>query len=182
MKLQACRPGFVDGRDAILLADQILTGGENQCLIWQGFAKRGLGYSASQGSNNSTTDGVEAFDLPLGCHFEGFFPPVSNPPAVNNVRAGKTVSVMFSLGGDYGLDIFANGVPQSQEISCTTGEVIGPLEDTSSPGNLGLTYKSGPDRYAYPWRTFRDWAGTCRQLVLDFGDGIVYRANFAFTP
>lgn len=182
MKLQACRPGFVDGRDAILLADQILTGGENQCLIWQGFAKRGLGYSASQGSNNSTTDGVEAFDLPLGCHFEGFFPPVSNPPAVNNVRAGKTVSVMFSLGGDYGLDIFANGVPQSQEISCTTGEVIGPLEDTTSPGNLGLTYKSGPDRYAYPWRTFWDWAGTCRQLVLDFGDGIVYRANFAFTP
>ncbi len=182
MKLQVCRPGFVDGRDAILMADQVLTGGENQCLIWQGFAKRGLGYSASQGSNTSTTDGAEAFDVPLGCHFEGFFPPVSNPPAVNTVRAGKTVSVMFSLGGDYGLDIFANGVPQSQEISCTTGEVIGPLEDTTSPGNLGLVYKDGPDRYAYPWQTFRDWAGTCRQLVVDFGDGIVYRANFAFTP
>jgi hypothetical protein len=67
MKLQVCRPGFVDGRDAILLADQALTGGANQCAIWHGFAKRGLGYSASQGLNSSTTDGTEAFDLPPVC-------------------------------------------------------------------------------------------------------------------
>jgi extracellular elastinolytic metalloproteinase len=67
MKLQVCSPGFVDGRDAILLADQALTGGANQCLIWKGFAKRGLGASASQGLNSSTTDGIEAFDLPPLC-------------------------------------------------------------------------------------------------------------------
>ena len=67
MKLQSCRPGFVDGRNAILQADQVLTGGANQCHIWEGFAKRGLGYSASQGSSNSTTDGTQAFDLPASC-------------------------------------------------------------------------------------------------------------------
>jgi extracellular elastinolytic metalloproteinase len=67
LKLQVCRPGFVDGRDAILLADQALTGGANQCLIWRGFAKRGLGFSASQGLSTSSTDGVEAFDLPALC-------------------------------------------------------------------------------------------------------------------
>jgi extracellular elastinolytic metalloproteinase len=62
--LQPCSPGFVDGRDAILAADQALYGGAYQCLIWEAFAKRGLGYSATQGSTSSRSDGVEAFDLP----------------------------------------------------------------------------------------------------------------------
>ncbi|WP_182042412.1 M36 family metallopeptidase [Moheibacter lacus] len=64
LKLQPCSPGFVDGRDAILEADQILYGGANQCLIWDVFARRGLGVSASQGSSSSNTDGTEAFDTP----------------------------------------------------------------------------------------------------------------------
>ena len=67
MKLQPCSPGFTDGRDAILMADQLLYGGANQCLIWNTFAKRGLGYSASQGSTDSRSDQVEAFDLPTSC-------------------------------------------------------------------------------------------------------------------
>ncbi len=67
LKLQPCNPGFVDGRDAILLADQMLYGGANQCLIWQAFADRGLGFSASQGSSGSRADGVEAFDMPSLC-------------------------------------------------------------------------------------------------------------------
>ncbi|MDX1350777.1 MAG: M36 family metallopeptidase, partial [Putridiphycobacter sp.] len=67
LKLQPCSPGFVDGRDAILQADQLLNNGVNQCLIWSVFAKRGLGFSASQGSSNSRTDQVEAFDVPPIC-------------------------------------------------------------------------------------------------------------------
>jgi uncharacterized repeat protein (TIGR01451 family) len=67
MKLQPCSPGFVDGRDAILAADLALTGGANECLIWAGFAKRGLGFSADQGSSSSVSDGTEAFDLPDAC-------------------------------------------------------------------------------------------------------------------
>ncbi len=64
MKLQACNPGFEDGRDAILLADQINNGGANQKMIWEVFARRGLGYGADQGSSDSRTDGVTAFDIP----------------------------------------------------------------------------------------------------------------------
>ncbi len=67
LKLQPCSPGFVDGRDAILAADMVLTGGANQCEIWEGFAKRGLGLSANQGSPHSRFDGVEAFDVPMAC-------------------------------------------------------------------------------------------------------------------
>ena len=77
MKLQPCSPGFVDGRDAILLADQLLYSGANQCLIWKVFAKRGLGYSADQGLSSSREDQTEAFDLPPIC-INPIAPPVAN--------------------------------------------------------------------------------------------------------
>jgi extracellular elastinolytic metalloproteinase len=67
LKLQPCGPGFVDGRDAILAADQALYAGANECLIWEVFAARGLGFSADQGNSTSRTDQVEAFDLPIQC-------------------------------------------------------------------------------------------------------------------
>ena len=67
MKFQPCSPGFVQGRNGILDADLALTGGDNQCLIWQAFAKRGLGFSAEQRSSKKTADGTAAFDLPPEC-------------------------------------------------------------------------------------------------------------------
>ncbi|HSH05530.1 MAG TPA: T9SS-dependent M36 family metallopeptidase [Anaerolineae bacterium] len=67
MKLQGCSPGFVDGRDGILAADLALTGGTNECLIWDVFARRGLGVSADQGSSGSRTDGTEGYDIPVQC-------------------------------------------------------------------------------------------------------------------
>ncbi|WP_435579779.1 M36 family metallopeptidase [Gilvibacter sp.] len=64
MKLQPCSPGFVDGRDAILQADNNIYGGANQCLIWDAFARRGLGLNADQGLSSSRSDGTEDFTSP----------------------------------------------------------------------------------------------------------------------
>lgn len=47
MKLQPCRPNFLDARDAILAADHALTGGENYCTILGAFTKRGAGLNAA---------------------------------------------------------------------------------------------------------------------------------------
>jgi len=77
MKLQPCGPGFVDGRDAILLADELLYDGANQCLIWEAFARRGLGFSADQGTVGSRSDGVAAFDVPPICQ-EVFTAPTAD--------------------------------------------------------------------------------------------------------
>jgi extracellular elastinolytic metalloproteinase len=66
MKLQPCRPGFLDARNAILAADSILYNNSHKCDIWNAFAKRGMGYSAVQGSSGSTGDQVPAFDVPSG--------------------------------------------------------------------------------------------------------------------
>ncbi|MGH2730289.1 MAG: M36 family metallopeptidase [Actinomycetota bacterium] len=67
MKFQPCDPGFVDARDAILVADAALTGGKNKCLIWAGFAKRGLGYKADQADPADRSDGKQDFSLPPAC-------------------------------------------------------------------------------------------------------------------
>ena len=63
MKLQPCSPGFVDGRNAILKADQLLYGGQYRCAIVNAFARRGLGFDAIQGSSGSRTDGVAGFSI-----------------------------------------------------------------------------------------------------------------------
>ncbi|KAI4615774.1 hypothetical protein J4E80_006191 [Alternaria sp. BMP 0032] len=62
MALQPCNPTFVSARDAIVDADKALTGGENVCEIWSGFAKRGLG----EGAVYAPTGRTNSFDIPEG--------------------------------------------------------------------------------------------------------------------
>lgn len=64
LKLQGCNPDFIDGRDGLLAADTALTGGADQCLIWEVFATRGLGVAASRGELTVTTDQTEDFTTP----------------------------------------------------------------------------------------------------------------------
>ena len=181
LKLQPCSPGFVDGRNAILLADQVLTFGANQCEIWEGFAKRGLGFSAAQGSSNSVLDGTEAFDLPPTCaDFTGFSGKVNDPPALTTVNGGSNVNVTFSLSGDKGLAIFEAGYPKSGQVDCDTFAPMGSLSSTASPGAATLTYDASADLYTYPWKTLKAWAGTCRALVLRFTDGVNQLAYLRF--
>lgn len=108
LKLQPCSPGFVDGRDAILAADMALYNGANECLIWESFARRGLGFSADQGQSTSRGDGVEAFDIPPGCQdpFIDFGIMTStiaeteatqNPPAIGDCRAYTDFEIPVTL-------------------------------------------------------------------------------------
>jgi PKD repeat protein len=92
MKLQPCNPGMIDGRDAILLADQIFYEGANQCLIWEAFARRGFGFSASQGSAFNRFDQVEAFDLPILCQT-----PVAAPTALFAADAEVSCDGVFQF-------------------------------------------------------------------------------------
>ncbi|KAJ6632572.1 extracellular elastinolytic metallo proteinase [Mycena sp. CBHHK59/15] len=69
MKLQPCRPGFFEARDAIIQADQQLTGGENFCTLWKGFSAKGLGPDASVVLRTPWGGGVRTddFEVPLAC-------------------------------------------------------------------------------------------------------------------
>ena len=49
LRLQPCSPSFVQARDAIFRADQLLFNGRYRCAIGKAFARRGLGFLASSG-------------------------------------------------------------------------------------------------------------------------------------
>ena len=174
MKFQPCSPGFVDGRNAILAADRALTAGVNQCEIWRGFAKRGLGVSASQGLSTSRTDGVQAFDLPASCtaaSFAGFHSPIEAAPSLNIVNAGAIVPVKFTLAGG------GSAPPiDSQPVDCTTLVPAGdaPVSPVG-PGSTDLTRNE--DEYHVNWKTDPAWAGSCRRLTIRIpaaSDAIAY--------
>ncbi len=63
-KLVPCSPTFLEYRDAIIAADQATTSGEDYCMIWQVFARRGMGVNASSGSRTNAVDQVENFTEP----------------------------------------------------------------------------------------------------------------------
>lgn len=64
IKLQPCSPTFISARNAIIAADQAITGGKDYCMIWEVFAARGLGVNASAGDGNVGNDQVEDFTRP----------------------------------------------------------------------------------------------------------------------
>jgi hypothetical protein len=95
MKIQPCNPSMIEARDAIVQADVALNGGANICRIWEGFAKRGLGYSASGQDPTKVGDEVEAYDLPSSC-------TVSIKPAVLNVCAPDNAVFSVASGPSTG--------------------------------------------------------------------------------
>ena len=64
MKLSPANPNFVQARDAIVQADLVNNAGANKNELWAGFAKRGLGASATAPASSTTTGVSEAYDLP----------------------------------------------------------------------------------------------------------------------
>jgi len=86
MKLQPCRPSFFEARDAIIQADQVLTGGENFCTLWDGFAFRGLGEDAKVVNRTPWGGGIRTngFSKPLACQDEEPLPEDPEDPQYPN--------------------------------------------------------------------------------------------------
>src|SRR6185295_18608526 len=120
------------------------------------------------------------FNVIVLYNFTGFFAPVDNMPAFNEMKAGQAVPVKFSLSGNKGLSIFAAGSPNSTQISCTSGATILPVEETVNAGSSSLTYDATSDRYHYVWKTDSAWKNTCRQLNIVLNDGTTHSALFKF--
>jgi hypothetical protein len=132
--------------------------------------------------NNSvcgTTTSFSPFTLmEVKYPFTGFLQPVDNLPTINAVKAGAAVPVKFSLGGDFGLNIFASGYPKAQLMQCITGEPIAAIEETVTAGSSSLFYDAETALYTYVWKTDKGWANSCRELQLKLDDGEVYTAWF----
>lgn len=131
MKLQPCSPGFLDARNAILSADSLLYGYSHKCLIWQAFARRGMGWSASQGSSNVAGDETAAFNIPPFCV------AVTQAP-ISNFTASTTTP---ACGGSVS---FTDQSTQAQSWlwyfgDNTTSTAQNPSHVYSSPGNYTVS-------------------------------------------
>lgn len=67
MHTSTCPGGFVSVRNSILQADASLHAGADRCLIWQAFARRGMGEGAFEGSPFSIGDQSPSSTLPAEC-------------------------------------------------------------------------------------------------------------------
>ncbi len=74
IRLQVPSPSFTDMRDAILMADTLHYDGAHGCLIWQAFAKRGLGVDAINPSNN------------IGDERDGYATPCDQTQAFHDIK------------------------------------------------------------------------------------------------
>ncbi len=186
LKFQGCGPGLVVARDAIIAAADLLSDGEDTCTVWATFARRGLGFSAVQGTTNRN-DNTEAFDTHPDCR-EGFRSPVRGPyGTLTEVDAGDTMPLRFTAGRSTRRDILATNSPFSRRVDCATlrvpsqGVAVTPRElpiptEATGPGLIN----TGRGQYTYLWRTDDSWAGTCREVVLTREDGQQHRAFFMF--
>ncbi len=153
IKLQPCSPGFIDGRDAILLADEINYGGEHVCMLWEAFARRGLGGSASQGNSSSRFDQTEAFDIGAAC-----VPNIrlSMEASTDSVNAGENIGYTFTV--------------TNEALQAVTGTHI----DVRIPDNA--TYVEGSSEYP---ATVNDDMVTL--TIGDMADGAVAVCNMELT-
>jgi predicted extracellular nuclease len=113
--------------------------------------------------------------------FSGFLQPVDNVPTLNVANSGSAIPVRFSLGGDQGLGILADGYPTSVDFACNSTAPTDAIETTATAGSSGLRYEPGTATYSYIWKTEKSWEGTCRRFVLKLTDGTFHYADFEFT-
>ena len=113
--------------------------------------------------------------------FKGFYQPVRNLPARNRVKAGRAVTLKFSIGGYHGRDIIQAGSPTSREVACDRVPSERTLEGTRATSKNGLYYNRRTGRYEYVWRADPRWGGTCQMFSLTLTDGTTHEALFRFT-
>ena len=106
-----------------------------------------------------------------GYDFSGFFQPVDNVPTLNIAKAGSSIPVKFSLGGNQGLDVFLTGYPRTTTVSCSASGQTDAIETTVTAGGGSLQYDPTSNLYSYIWKTSASSAGTCAQFDLGLNDG-----------
>ena len=125
MAFQTCNPGFVSGRDALITADYLNYDGDHECLIWNVFARRGLGFIANEGSRFNTEDGIPDFN--------------TLPECIKELKIFKTADKDLVVSGEN--IIFQLRITNHKETA-VTGVVV----EDELPG--GLTYVPGSSSFA----------------------------------
>ena len=63
------------------------------------------------------------------------------------------------------------------DVDCMTGADLGNVQPGQTAGSL---QNLGGGNYQLNWKTQKSWAGNCKAMHLDIGDGVTHDANFKF--
>jgi extracellular elastinolytic metalloproteinase len=122
MKLSPSDPTLLDGRDAILQADEVNYVGANVCMIWDAFARMGMGYSAMT-TGVDDINPLEGYDVPTQC---SPVTQVNTDTDLGEVCVGNSASQTLSIYNTGGGDLIVTNV----ERSSGSGDIsIGPLPE-----------------------------------------------------
>jgi hypothetical protein len=148
LKLQACNPGFIDGRDAILLADRLNNNGANQDIIWEAFARRGLGAGASQGSPNNRNDGVVSFEIPTSIqistsvdNFHAFQGDVlTYTTTIENIFLETQSSIIITIDLPEELSLLTNSLPDGATFDGTSIQFT--IDELAGQETISFTFQA----------------------------------------
>jgi hypothetical protein len=122
--------------------------------------------------------GAYEYDYPV---FTGFFSPVNDEPTLNTAKAGQTIPLKWHLQDVFGNPItnLSSATVSVTSLACTAGTTTDAIEEYAR-GTSGLQ-NLGDGHYQFNWATPKNYAGTCKTMRLDLGDGITQTALFQFT-
>ncbi|HUF85523.1 MAG TPA: PxKF domain-containing protein, partial [Acidimicrobiia bacterium] len=112
-------------------------------------------------------------------NFFGFTEPVDNPDVLNVVQAGQAVPLKWRLLDASGAPVttLTDATIKVASIECS-GTTSDKLEEVAAGGsglqNLGDGY------YQLNWKTPKSYAGSCKMLKLDLGEGVTRNALMKF--
>ena len=127
MKIQPCNPSFIQARDAIIAADQATTGGQDYCMIWKVFARRGLGINASSGDNSGDRTNIAA----INDQVENFVEPAAG--------ANCTLAVNQFINND-NISVYPNPAPKGQ-INIRINQYVGKINIQIADLSGRIVYK-----------------------------------------
>jgi hypothetical protein len=113
MELSPPEPSFLDMRNAIMQADQVVFAGAHQNALWTLFAERGMGYFAASADGNDVNP-VADFETPPDCAVDpcGTISGTITDSVTAEPLADVTVGIgghVSDLGGDLGAETAADG-------------------------------------------------------------------------
>ena len=112
--------------------------------------------------------------------FAGFTHPVDNGGVLNVLKAGQAVPLKWRLLDATGAPVtdLSSAVVTVASLACSAGTTPDLVEEVAAGAsalqNLGDGY------YQLNWKSPKAYAGSCKTLHLDIGDGVLHDALFQF--
>ncbi len=122
---------------------------------------------------------VESVSYTVGYAFSGFDEPVDQD-GVNIAKAGRTIPLKWRVTDANGSPVtnLTGAAVRAAGVACDLGETADLLEEYTS-GSSGFR-NLGAGFYGFNWATPKSYAGSCKVLRIDLGDGVDRLAEFRF--